>query len=77
MECKNVIREIMKLRGFSNKTLAESIGYKTASGVSERLRGNMRVDVLVKMLDAMNCELVVKSKLADKSQWVITEEESE
>ena len=77
MECKNVIREVMKLRGFSNKTLAESIGYKTASGVSERLRGNMRVDVLVKMLDAMNCELVVKSKLADKSQWDITEEACE
>ena len=76
MTIKEVIRSIMDSRGFSNSTLAEKMGYKTPTGISERLRGNMRVDVLLKMLDSMDCELVVRSKLADKSQWVISEGES-
>lgn len=75
MTIKEVIRSIMDLRGFSNSTLAGKMGYKTPTGISERLRGNMRVDVLLKMLDSMDCELVVRSKLADKNQWVISEGE--
>ena len=75
MTIKTIVKDIMAKRGFTNKALADALGYATPSGVSERLRGNMRVDVLLKMLDAMNCELVVKSKLTDKGQWVVTDED--
>jgi transcriptional regulator with XRE-family HTH domain len=73
MNAKQIVSEIMKKRGFTNAALAEKLKYPTASGVSERLRGkqDMRVDTLVKFLDAMDCEVVIKSKLNDKLEWKI------
>lgn len=32
----------------------------------------MNVAVLVKFLEAMDCELVIRSTLSDKSEWVVT-----
>lgn len=73
MNGKQIVSEIMKKRGFTNAALAEKLKYPTASGVSERLRGkqDMRVDTLAKFLEAMDCEVIVRSKLSDKSEWKI------
>ena len=71
MTTTEVVKQVMKTRNFTNQTLADKLGYKYASGVSERFRSDMRVSTLLKMLDTMGCELVVRSKLSDKGQWVI------
>lgn len=73
MNAKQIVSEIMKKRGFTNSALAEKLGYPTVSGVSERLRGkqDMRVDTLAKFLEAMDCEVVIRSKLSDKSEWKV------
>lgn len=73
MNAKQIVSEIMKKRGFTNTALAAKLNYPTASGVSERLRGkqDMRVDTLAKFVGAMDCEVVIRSKLSDKSEWVI------
>lgn len=73
MTTKEVIKAIMNSRGFTNQMLADKLGYKYASGVSERLRSDdgIRVNILLNMLDAMGCELVVRSKLSDRNVWVI------
>ena len=43
--------------------LRERMGYKTISGVSERLKGkSIKVDTFVRFLDALGYELVVKPK---------------
>ena len=70
---KKIIRTIMLLRGFTNATLAEKLGYTTASGVSNVIcrEGGMSIDKLVTFMDAMDCEVVIRSKLADKNEWVI------
>lgn len=77
MNSKSIVKDIMKMRGMTNATLAEKLGYATASAVSERLRGkqDMRVDTLIKFLEAMDCEVVIRSKLSDKSKWTVTAEE--
>ncbi len=85
MNSKDTVKEIMKIRGHNYRTLAEKLGYTNqngdalASGVSERLRGTqeMRVDTLVKFLEALDCELIIKSKTADKQEWKITLEDKE
>ena len=71
MNGKKTVVEIMKTRGFTNELLAKKLGYKTTSGVSERLRGSqdMRVDTLVKFLDQMDCELIIRSTTKDKLEW--------
>jgi len=70
---KEAVEVIMKLRGMSTPVLAKKLGYATASGVSERLRGSqdMRADTLAKFLDAMDCEIVIKSRLNDNTKLII------
>ena len=74
MNSKQIVREVMKLRGHTYESLASKLGFTKPSGVSERLRGSaeMRVDTLVKMLSEMDCELVIRSNLQDKSEWVVS-----
>lgn len=73
MKPNEIIKEIMKLRGFSNQSLATKLGKSTASAVSTKLsrEKGMRVDIFLEMIEAMDCEVIVKSKLADKTQWKI------
>ena len=62
----------MTMRGMTNQTLAEKCGYSTASGFSNLLarENGMRIDNLIKVLEAMDCELVIREK--NKSQeWII------
>lgn len=43
--------------------LRDKLGYKTVSGVSERLRGkSIKVETYIKFLDALGYELVVQPK---------------
>ena len=73
MKPSEVIKEIMKLRGFSNQSLATKLGKSTASAVSTKLsrEKGMRMDIFLEMVEAMDCEVIIKSKLADRSQWKI------
>ncbi len=81
---KTLVKEIMKIREHNNRTLAKKLGYVSKdndvlpSGVTERLRGttDMRVDTLVKFLEALDCELVIRSTKADKLEWIIGNEDS-
>lgn len=83
MKSAEIVKEIMKQRGHTYESLASSLGYVTtdnkgkskgrANMVSERLRGKqeMRVDTLVKFVESMDCEVIIRSKLRDRTQWVI------
>lgn len=73
MQGKDVVEKALKLRGMSMQVLASKLKYATTSGVSQRLyvKQDMRVDTLAKFLEALDCELIVKSKLNDKTVWVI------
>lgn len=45
--------------------LRDRLGYKTISGVSERLKGkSIKVDTFAKFLDALGYEIVVQPKTA-------------
>ncbi len=77
MNGKSVVSAVMDARGMTRTELAERLGYTHPSGVTERLRGvqDMRADTLAKFLEAMDCELVARSKLNDGREWVIGNEE--
>ena len=69
---KETIREVMNAKGFTNALLAEKCGYNAPSGVSTKFeRKTMYVNTLIKFLEAMDCELVIRSKTTDKSEWVL------
>ena len=79
MNSKQAVAQIMKDRGYNNTTLSTKLGYAHPSGISERLRGkqDMRVDVLVKLLEVLDCQLVIKSSLDDKKEWLISDSDNE
>ena len=80
MNSKDTIKEIIKLRGSSYGALAEKLGYVSQrgevlpTGVRNRLFGaqEMRVDTLVKFLDALDCKLIIESNTTDNSRWLIS-----
>ena len=76
MNSKQIVAEVMNIRGWSQKKLAEKLGYNTVTGVANRLNGkntrDMNVNTLVKFLSLMECEVVVRSTTKDKKEWVIT-----
>lgn len=73
MNATDVVKEVMKAKGYSCATLAKKMGYSTPSYVSERLRrpNGMRSDLLVAMLNAMDCDIIVKDRIGEKQKWVI------
>lgn len=82
MNSGDIIKEAMKTMGWSQQTLAEKAGYVDENGkgkqssVSSRINGNkMLVSTLVKLLDAMGYELVVRSTSpnTNKNEWKVSE----
>ena len=76
MNSKQIVAEVMEMRGVSQKMLAEKLGYATPTGVANRLNGkstkDMNVSNLVQFLSLMDCEVVVRSRTKDKKEWVIS-----
>lgn len=79
MNEKQIVRAAMETLGWNQTVLAEKCGYVDQDGkgrqssVSSRLNGSsMRVDTLVKLLDAMGYRITVESKNRDnKNKWTI------
>lgn len=70
-----VVKTLMRAKGVSNKLLAEKLEYNTPSAVSNRLQGKtLTVEMLVKLLSAMDCELVIRNKAGDKESFVVDNE---
>jgi antitoxin component HigA of HigAB toxin-antitoxin module len=72
MKSNKAIRAVMSSDGITQANLAERLGYKTQSGVSNALsrENGMRVDVFVKMMNAMGYDVVVRR---GKDEMTITE----
>lgn len=72
MKSNEAVRAVMSSAGITQANLAEKLGYKTQSGVGNALsrENGMRVDVFVKMMNAMGYDVVVRR---GKDEMTITE----
>jgi len=69
MNEKEIVRDVMKHYGITQSELAKRMGYKYPSSVSEAInRQAMSVDIFWRMVDAMDCEVIIKCP--DK-EWVL------
>lgn len=62
MEIKKALSSAIKDSGFTQERLAKALGYKSQSGVAERIRGNISIETLVSMMDAIGYEVTVQKK---------------
>ena len=72
MKSNEAVRAVMTTDGINQANLAKKLGYKTQSGVGNALsrENGMRVDVFVKMMNAMGYDVVVRR---GKDEMTITE----
>jgi antitoxin component HigA of HigAB toxin-antitoxin module len=72
MKSNEAVRAVMSADGITQANLAAKLGYKTQSGVGNALsrENGMRVDVFVKMMNAMGYDVVVRR---GKDEMTITE----
>ena len=66
------IKMKMSERGINQIDLAEMAGFKNQSNISMLLRdnSNMRLNSLFSLLDALNCELVIRDKATQRSDTI-------
>lgn len=70
-----IVKTLMKAKGFSGAKLADKMGFNTASAVTNRLQSKtMTVEKLIELLAAMDCELVIKNTVGDKESFVVENE---
>lgn len=70
-----IVKSLMKNKKISHAIMAEKLGLATSTGVSNRLQGkSMTVEVLIKMLEAMDCELIIRNKVGDKERFTVVNE---
>lgn len=74
MDLQSILKALINARGYTYKTIGELLGGKTTQAVSDRLnkRSSMSVDTLIKYLDILGCELVIRDKSEKKDVWIIT-----
>lgn len=72
MKSNEVVRTVMSADGITQANLAAKMGYKTQSGVGNALsrENGMRVDVFVKMMNAMGYDVIVRR---GKDEMAVTE----
>lgn len=75
---KEIVRDILKMRGWSQARLAEEVGGWKQTNVAGVLNTNttgIRTDTLYKMLTAMGCEMIVRDKMGSGKEWKIIMED--
>ena len=72
MKSGDIVRAKMESAGITQKGLADKLGYKTQSCISDALarKNGMRIDVFVKMMNALGYEVVVRR---GKDEEIVTE----
>ena len=72
MKSNEVVRAVMASDGITQANLAAKLGYKGQSSVGNALgrENGMRVDVFVKMMNAMGYDVVVRR---GKDEMTVTE----
>lgn len=57
-----IVRRILKEKVMSQEEMSKRIGLKTQSGLSERLRGDIRVENLMEILDVLGYDIVLVNR---------------
>lgn len=72
MTTKEAVVDVLKERRMTQSDLAVKSGYSGQSAISMSLnRSAMQIDTLLRFLDALDCEIVIRDKSKYHKEWVI------
>lgn len=66
MSGSDMIRLIMKEAGFTQMMLAQAVGLKNQSNVSEILKSDIKISTFTRFLNAMGYEVIIRKKRPGK-----------
>lgn len=62
MQANEVVKALMSDKKITQGEITKMLGMKSQSGVSQALSRDMKISMLIRFLDCMDCELVVRDK---------------
>ncbi len=72
MQANEVVKGLMSDKKITQGEITKMLGMKSQSGVSQALSRDMKISMLIRFLDCMGCELVVRDKTSG-TEHTITE----
>ena len=74
MNLQDALRQVLKMRGLTYQKVADKMGTRLQNVIDKmNKRSSLTVTMLLKYCEVTDCEVIVRSKLKDKTEWVITE----
>lgn len=71
---QGAMRQVLKERGMTYQRLADKLGTKLQNVIDKMCkRHSMSIALLVQYCEAADCEVVIRSKLKDRKEWVLTD----
>lgn len=71
---KKAIREVMYEKRVTQTELATKAGFKSQSNIAGLLNNNkngIRIDNLIRVFDAMGCDIVIRDRENPDKEWII------
>ena len=72
MQANEVVKGLMSDKKITQGEITKLVGMKRQSGVSQALSRDMKISMLIRFLDCMDCELIVRDK-ASGTEHTITD----
>ena len=72
MQANEVVKGLMSDKKITQGEITKMLGMISQSGVSQALSRDMKISMLIRFLDCMDCELVVRDKTSG-TEHTITE----
>lgn len=73
MTQKEALRTVIKNRNHTYLSLSEKLGWKQSTVSDKVNRYDIRLSTLLELAESLDYEVVLRSKLTDKNEVVITE----
>lgn len=70
MQANEIVKEVLREKNINQGEFTELLGMKYQSGVSQALNRDMKISMLARFADVLNCEVVFRDKKT-KNEWVI------
>ena len=75
MNSTDIVYMLLERKGWSQAKLSKELGYSSPGTLSNKLRrGNMTVETLNAILDAMGYEMVLRPKVVPADEIIVTQE---
>lgn len=72
MQANEVVKGLMSDKKITQGEITKLLGMKSQSGVSQALSRDMKISMLIRFLDCMDCELIVRDR-ASGTEHTITD----